>query len=114
MSTSAQIVRPFRFLAHGTLQCRTPRHFSYEPFAFALSVHAHYAARTHEITRARSRMGVEMLSITADVLPRVARIARESFRVDIAPEPWLRDGRVLVEGGEVRAVVLVEPLGQYF
>src|SRR5215213_10789140 len=99
MSTSVQIVRTFRFLAPGALQSRTLRQSLYELFAFASSVHARYVALTREITRARSRMGVEMLPITADVLPRVGRIARESFRADIAPEPWLRDGRVLVEGG---------------
>lgn len=59
-------------------------------------------------------MGIDIRAITENDLERANRIGQEAFRGGPLRSVWLRSGRGLFEDGELRAIILVEPVGQYF
>jgi predicted acetyltransferase len=59
-------------------------------------------------------VGIDIRAITEADLERTNRIGREAFRAGTPRDVWLRSGRGLFEDGELRAIILVEPMGQFF
>lgn len=49
-----------------------------------------------------------------DDIPRANALAHEAFGVVPPESTWVRSGRALIEDGALRAVILVEPSGQFF
>jgi predicted acetyltransferase len=57
---------------------------------------------------------VWMTRVSEGDIDRANQLAHEAFGI-VPPEAvWIRSGRALIEAGELRAVILVEPSGQFF